>query len=92
MRRMLAIAALLISATTAPAQTGIDLSQARAYFTELRQLDSIDGGKLWGRRVAGPMMFADPASRTVVANQADTQGLLHSDNGLWIGKLPPEVQ
>jgi hypothetical protein len=91
MRRTLAITALFISATTARAQTGIDLSQARAYFTELSQLDSIDGGKLWGRRVAGPMMFADPASRTVVANQADAKGLLRLENGLWIGKLPPEI-
>lgn len=91
MRLIVTVAALVITVTPARAQTGIDVSQARAYFAELSRLDSIDGGKLWGRRVAGPMMFADPASRTIVANQADAQGLLHLENELWVGKLPPEI-
>ena len=71
------------------AQT-IDLDQARQYFGEVQRLGEIDGGKLWGRRVDGPMFFVDPQSRQVVANMRDSAGILHEQNGVWVGVLPPD--
>src|SRR5689334_14055978 len=72
------------SAVQTPA---IDLDQARLYFTEVRHLGEVDGGKLWGRHVDGPMFFVDPQSRQVVANMRDSAGLFHEQNGVWVGTL-----
>ena len=82
--------ALLSSELRAQAQP-IDLAVARSYFQELRRLGSADGGKLWGIPVHGPMLLVDAASRTVVGNEPDAKTLLHSEGGVWIGKLPPEM-
>src|SRR5258706_5403563 len=71
-----------------PQTRGIDLDQARLYFSEVRHFGEIDGGKLWGRHVDGPMFFVDPQSRLVVANVRDSTGLLHEQNGVWVGTLP----
>jgi hypothetical protein len=68
----------------------IDLDQARAYFTEVRHLGEVDGGKLWGRQINGPMLFVDPQTRQVVANMADSAHTWREQNGIWIGTLSPE--
>ena len=81
---------LLSSAANAQTQT-IDLPVARSYFQELRDLGAADAGKIWGKPVNGPMLLVDPATRAIVANESDTKGLLRSDNGVWIGTLPSEM-
>lgn len=87
---LLATAAILgLLAVDARAQGGIDTATARLYFEELRQLGEADAGRLWGRRVDGPMLLADPASRSVVANEPDPEGLLKRAGGVWAGTLPP---
>lgn len=68
----------------------IDHDYARTYFEELRQLGRADGGKLWNMAVAGPMIFADRATRAVVANMPDANGILKEQNGVWVGTLPAE--
>jgi len=73
--------------TSAVKTPAIDLDQARLYFSEVRHLGEVDGGKLWGRHVDGPMFFVDPQSRQVVANMRDSAGLFHEQNGVWIGTL-----
>ena len=85
--------ALLIVAlpTAASAQSPIDVAYARSYFEELRQLGAADAGKLWGRRVDGPMLFADRATQQVVANVADKEGKLREENGVWVGQLPSSM-
>jgi hypothetical protein len=52
-------------------------------------LGAADSGNLWARRVDGPMLFADPATRFVVANVPDSAGLLREVEGVWVGTLPP---
>ncbi len=90
MRPLVAIALLL--AAQARAQTGqIDIPSARRYFDELRQLSAADRGNLWGRKVAGPIFFVDPRSRSIVASEPDSNGLLRSQDGVWIGTLPKEI-
>jgi hypothetical protein len=86
------ICALVVFPLVSSAQTsGIDPAIARAYFAEIRQLGASDNGQLWGRSIAGPMMFVDAQSRTVIANERDAQGLLREDKGLWIGTLPSDI-
>jgi hypothetical protein len=66
----------------------IDLALAAKYFREARTLADRDGGKLWGKSLAGPMLFVDPASRFVAANQADAEGKLKPEGSVFVGTLP----
>lgn len=92
MKFRIACAISMIAASISNAQTGtIDVAVARSYFKELQDLGAADGGKLWGRQVSGPMLLVDPDARVVVANEQDAKGLLHNENGVWIGKLSPEM-
>jgi hypothetical protein len=88
--RILLPAFLCLLSGNASAQNTIDTATARLYFEELRQLGEADAGRLWGRRVDGPMLLADPSSRSVVANEPDAQGLLKRAGGVWAGTLAPE--
>ena len=83
---------LTVFATSLGAQAnGIDVSLARSYFQQLHDLGAADAGRLWGKAVNGPMLFVDPQSRTIVANEPDRNNLLRSENGVWVGTLPPEM-
>jgi hypothetical protein len=80
---------LLIMPMVAVAQQAIDPVRAAQYFAEAKAASDRDAGTLWGVRLYGPMMFADPQSRTVVANQPDADGKLKREGDLWTGTLPP---
>ena len=69
----------------------INVAQAKQYFDEARGICEKDAGKLWGKSLCAPMIFADPQTRGVVANQADAQSRLKEQNGVFVGELPPEV-
>jgi hypothetical protein len=69
----------------------IDLSSAKSYFDEARRLAASDGGKLWGKSLAGPMLFVDPTTRFAVANEADAEGKLKPEAGVFVGTLPASV-
>lgn len=73
---------------TAVGQEGIDPALAREYFEEARQADLVEGGRLWGRRILGPMLLVDRATRAIAANQPDSAGLLTESGGIWVGRLP----
>lgn len=68
----------------------IDIESAAAYFAEAAQASEHDDGGLWGIPLGGPMLFVDPISRTVVANQADAEGRLAPHSKLWVGQMAPE--
>jgi hypothetical protein len=71
--------------------TQIDLSLARQYFIEAESLCNRDKGKLWGISLCGPMLFADPKTRAVVANQGDREERLKSSGEVFVGKLPNQI-
>ena len=66
----------------------IDPQLAATYFTEAKAIGAADGGRLWNRPVYGPMMFADPRTRAVVANVADAEGKLQKQGDVYVGTLP----
>ncbi len=68
-----------------------DLSRAAGFFREARALSDRDGQKMWGLTMYGPMMFVEPQSRTIMANQADLEGKLKERNGVYIGSLPKNI-
>jgi len=81
--------ALLILASAQTSQP-IPVDTARKYFAEAQSLCTTDHGRLWGISLCGPIMFVDPASRYMVANQADAKGLLKADAGVFVGVLPDD--
>lgn len=72
--------------TTAP----IDLRLARQYFDEAKAISDRDNGTLWGQGLYGPMMFADSATRTIVADRADPEGKLRPQDDVFVGSLPAD--
>jgi hypothetical protein len=86
---LLGFAALSFDASAQDAPS-IPIASAQQYFREAHSLCSADHGKLWGVSLCGPIMFVDPATRTIVANQADAKGALASDAGAFTGTLPAD--
>lgn len=94
-KRWIPISALLagVLATAGSAQPGPgpNLEGGAMYFDELSQAcEQRDGGRLWGTPVCGPVLLIDPTTRRVVANQADGEGVLEQQNGVYVGSLPPD--
>lgn len=58
---------LLLCAGSGFAQ--IDQQRAAQYFKEAAALCAREGGRLWGVSLCGPMVFADPKTRTIATNQ-----------------------
>lgn len=87
--------AILLVVAIVPAagaqEQSIDLAKAKQYFDEAHSICERDGGKLWGKSLCGPMLLVDPDTRSAVANQADAEGRLTAENGLFTAKLPPEI-
>jgi hypothetical protein len=86
--------ALLLSTIplAASAQTPgtIPIETAQTYFLEAQSLCQADHGQLWGVSLCGPIMFVDPQSRTIVANQSDAKGQLKAEAGVFVGFLPTD--
>ena len=82
------IASLLLATFV---NTPIPLDRARNAFAEAKLASDEDGGKMWGRPLYGPMIFVDPQTRFAVANQADGNGVLQENRGVFAGTLPNDV-
>lgn len=91
MRWCLLLASCLSLAAAAADAPPFEPAQAKAWFDEARQQCRADGGKLWGASLCGPIMFVEPSSRGVIANQADAQGVLKAEQGVFVGHLPDDV-
>lgn len=72
-------------------EPAINPQLAAQYFSEAREVCARDAGRLWGVSLCGPMLFADPATRAVVANQPDKENRLRPHGEVFIGAAPPET-
>lgn len=89
---LLGAAAFLALAAAAEAQTQpIDIAQAKKAFADAQAVSDHEGGKLWGQKLYGKMLFVDPQTRFAVANEPDAQGTLHESDGVYVGTLPESV-
>ncbi|HSB12245.1 MAG TPA: hypothetical protein VLM38_22350 [Blastocatellia bacterium] len=75
----------------APAQQAIDTNLAEQYFQQAEAICRQDDAKLWGIRLCGPMLLADPRTRNVVANQGDAESHLSKKGNVFVGRLPDSV-
>src|SRR5262245_10867573 len=78
-------------APTRGQEPALDPALAAQYFSEATEVCTRDGGRLWGVSLCGPMLFADPVTRAVAANQPDKEGRLRPQGEVFTGALPPEV-
>ncbi len=86
------VAVALPSQSRSLAQSApIDTTLAYQYLQEAQALCSRDNGTLWGVSLCGPMLFVDRKTRTVVANQADKEGILTKSGNVFVGELPAKV-
>jgi len=79
--------ALALSASPTPAE----IAQAKSIFADAQSVSARDAGRLWGLPLYGRMLLVIPATRTVIANQADPQHLLRPTDGVYVGMLPEDV-
>ena len=66
-RALLANAFTLLTSISAGAQ--VDQQLAERLFRETAQACARDGGRLWGVSICGPMVIADPATKTIASSQ-----------------------
>ncbi len=89
--RCAAAAALGLSFTPVARAQVIDPAEAAKAFELATARCQADGGRLWGKSLCGPLLFVEPQSRALVASEADEQGILRAQNGIFVGTLPAEV-
>jgi hypothetical protein len=78
--------------TLASAQAAaIDPKAAHAAFAERQALCDRDRGALWGKSVCGPLLFIDPGTREIVANENTPDDALTKTGDVFTGKLGSEV-
>lgn len=84
-------AAMPATASSAAAPLPLTPANAARYFTEAMHDCRADDGKLWGVSLCGPMLFVDPATRRVIASQADADGHLKpTGHGTFTGLMPTD--
>ena len=86
-----AVFGVLLASTPGLAQEPIDLAEARRAFESAKIESELDGGRLWGVGLYGPVFLVDPATRFVAADRADPEGRLEERSGVWVGTLPEEI-
>lgn len=64
---------------------------ALQYFRQIEAVCNEDNGKLWGQNLYGPLMYIDRATRKIVANMPDKEGLLKQKDGVYTGLYPKEL-
>ena len=88
---LLGIVAGMLNIGFLTGQEPAELQSAKSYFLELDSLCLADNGDLWGMNLYGATMFVFPDSRLIIANQADKVGKLVENEGVFVGKLPDNV-
>jgi hypothetical protein len=85
---LLLLELLTFSVSTWAQELAIDTTLAQKYFQEARKLFNQDSAQLWGIWLQGPMMFVDPGTRQIVANESDLEGNLTKKGEVFVGRLP----
>lgn len=86
------LTALLLLTTVFVNEARAESAAARAerYFREVEEMCARDNGSLWGVKLAGPILLVDTVTRAIYANQADANGRLKREGGIYTGTLPQD--
>ncbi len=97
LKAVTAVTAICAFASAVPAARAetppppIDLAKAKEAFAQARTVSEKEGGHLWGMKLYGAMFFVDPQTRYTASNEPDPQGVLHAEDGVYVGTLPKDV-
>jgi hypothetical protein len=69
-------------------EPSIDTVLADQYFQEAQAISRADNRRLWGVSLYGPLIFVEPGTRMIVANQGDAEGNLVKKGNVFVGRLP----
>lgn len=87
----LGLALIIGVVPVAGAQTPADTTGAAQAIRDYLAAAAQDGGRLWGRSLAGPMILVDPATRAAFATAKPPGGEFRQTNGLWAGTIPEGI-
>ena len=85
----LVLAGLKAAQSSGECEFPVDLKLARKFFMEAKDLADRDHSQLWGVNMYGSMMFVEPKTRFIVANEADAEGKLKKEGEVYVGQLEP---
>jgi hypothetical protein len=68
----------------------MDSKLAERYFQEAKWISDDDSGKLWGKTLYGPMVFVDPKTRELIANEKPGSAGFVAKGSVYSGRLPAQ--
>ncbi|HMG89083.1 MAG TPA: hypothetical protein VK589_03450 [Chryseolinea sp.] len=90
MARILLTVILIICSVRVFGQAKPSPKSLAEYFTDVSKVTSRNRS-IWNTDLYGPILFVDPQSRDLYSNERDSAGVLTQESGLFIGKLPKDV-
>ncbi|WP_224994456.1 hypothetical protein [Cesiribacter sp. SM1] len=87
------IFSLLLMLCSSPVVMGQHLDYNDSLAASFREIKAatLEHRKLWDKNLYGALLFVDPASRKLWANEPDTAGLLKKEGSVYVGRLPANV-
>ncbi len=81
-----------VQVETSPAYQdfSIDIDEAQKYLSEVKEFYRDDNERLWGKELYSPLLFIDPVTLDVLANEPDNEGKLTQNGDVYIGKFPKD--
>lgn len=68
----------------------INTDSIPVYFNQVKDATR-EHAKLWDKDIYGPILFVDPDTRVLYANEPDNDNALVEENGYYTGVLPKEI-
>src|ERR1041385_7400164 len=78
----------LIPLTVAGQSIDSSATLASQYFKEARAISERDNGKLWGRKMYGPIVLVDRSTGNAIANEPDSAGVFKKIGEVFLGSVP----
>lgn len=82
---------LIFELNFANAQNEKNIELSTKYFNQLDSICTADNGQLWGINLYGPTMFVVAENKQIYANMQANNNSLSSDNKIFTGKLPENI-
>ena len=82
---------LWAGAATILAQTPLETGLTIRALDQWSSICKSDGILLWGESLCGPMVLANPYTRSAIANRPDPEGTFRREGNVYIGTLPERL-
>lgn len=79
---------LILGTTALHAQESMDTTAAITALSDYTRACRLDGGRLWGLSLCGPLILVEPESRWAVANEQPPGGEFTRHGPIWTGHVP----